>query len=114
MPYLILARADEFLLFAKNVFGASEQMVVPRPDGKIMHAEIRIGSAVIMIGSSNEDWIEKTAAMFIYVEDVSKVYRAALFHNSKSLEIPQKKDYGFTAGFEDPFQNHWFIVESEK
>ena len=114
MPYLIFPRAAEFLVYAKNVFGATEQLIVPGPDGGIMHGEIKIGPAVVMISSGSDQWKEKTAAMYLYVEDVNKVYRAALFHNSKNLEIPQKKEYGYTAGFEDPFNNQWFIVESEK
>jgi uncharacterized glyoxalase superfamily protein PhnB len=43
MPYLIIPRAAEFIVFMKEVFGAQEQMIVPRSEGVIMHGELRIG-----------------------------------------------------------------------
>ena len=114
MPYLILDKAKAFLQFARVVFDAKEQMVVPADNDAIMHGELKIGDAVIMFASATDTWKEKTAAMYLYVNDVSEVYNTAISHGSKNLEPPQQKEYGFTAGFEDPFGNHWFIVEPEK
>lgn len=114
MPYLILDKAKAFLNFARVVFGAKEQMLVPGNDDTIMHGELKINDAVIMFANASETWKEKTGAMYLYVPDVKEVYATAMSHGSKSLEIPQQKEYGFSAGFEDPFGNHWFIVEPEK
>jgi PhnB protein len=114
MPYLILGKAKAFLQYARVVFGAKEQLVAPGENDTIMHGELKIGDAVIMFSNATDTWKEKTAAMFLYVNDVKEVYDTALSHGSKSLEFPQQKEYGFTAGFEDPFGNHWFIVEPEK
>lgn len=113
MPYLIVTNAKGFVDFAKSVFGATEQLIVPAENNKIMHGEIRISDAVIMFGDANDSWKEKAAAMFLYVKDVKRIYNLAMDHGAKSLEKPQKKDYGFSAGFEDPFGNHWFIVQPE-
>lgn len=110
MPYLIIHKSDEFRLFAKNVFGATEQLIAPGEKGKVMHGEIRIGDAVIMFAEASEQWPEKTAAMYLHVEDVDQVYQLALDNKSKELHPPQQKDYGYTAGFEDPFGNHWYVV----
>jgi uncharacterized glyoxalase superfamily protein PhnB len=52
--------------------------------------------------------------MYMYVDDVNNVYSKALTHSCQSLQSPEQKDYGYTAGFEDPFGNHWFIVEPVK
>lgn len=114
MPYLILSNAKEFAAFAKEVFGAKEQLSVPRDENTIMHAELRIHDAVIMYTDAVEPWKVNTAGMFIYVEDVDKVYNAAITKGAKSLMEPKKQDYGYTAGFEDPFGNVWWIVEAEK
>jgi uncharacterized glyoxalase superfamily protein PhnB len=114
MPYLILKRADEFLKFSRNVFNAETQLIVPDEQGGIMHGELKVGAAVIMFGTAAGEWKPKSSAMFLYVEDVEKVYNLALENGAQSLEKPSHKDYGFTAGFEDPFENHWFIVEAEK
>jgi len=115
MPYLILKDSKGFLKFAKEIFGATEQMIVPADDGmSIMHGEIKIFDAVIMFAHVNEKWREKTAGMYIYLEDINHVYLNALSNGSKSLMLPEKMEYGYTAGFEDPFGNQWWIVEGEK
>lgn len=113
MPYLILSDGQAFLDFSKNVFGASEQMVSRDESNAIRHGEIRIGDAVIMFGQSTEDWAGKSAGMFIYVADVDQVYDAGLRHHAIALMPPGRKDYGYTAGFEDPFGNQWWIVQGE-
>jgi PhnB protein len=114
MPYLIVRNAQEFLDFTKTVLGAREQMIVPAEDHGIMHGEIRINDAVIMFADAGGQWGERPAGMYIYIDDVTKVYKAALDNGAKSLMPPEKKDYGFTAGFEDTFGNQWWIVEAEK
>lgn len=111
MPYLIVDKAKALLSFTKSVFGAIEQLIVPAEDDKIMHGEIRIGDAVIMFADATNQWKTKTAAMYMYVNDVKEVYNLALKNGAKSLEEPQQKEYGFSAGFEDPYGNHWFIAE---
>lgn len=112
MPYLILRNAGAFVDFMKTVFGATEQQIVPSEEHKILHGELRIGDAVIMFADSSEQWKEKTGGMYIYVPSVDKTYTAAMENGSKSLMVPEKKDYGYTAGFEDTFGNHWWLVES--
>ena len=113
MPYLIITNAKDFADFAKAVFGATEQLIVPTADGGIMHGELRIRNAVIMFAEASHNWKEKTAGMYIYVENVKEVYKAALNKGAKSLMQPEEKNYGFTAGFEDNFGNQWWIVEAE-
>ena len=111
MPYLILDKAVSFLNFMKAVFAASEQMVVPGEGHSIVHGELKIHDAVIMFASSTDQWKQKTGAMFIYVSNVDTVYNDALHHGAKMLEAPVKRDYGYTAGFEDPFGNNWYVVQ---
>jgi uncharacterized glyoxalase superfamily protein PhnB len=114
MPYLVLNDAKAFAEFAKSIFGATEQLVVPTDDNKIMHGELKIHDAVIMFANSGDNWVQKTAAMYLYVYDVNGIYNRALKEGARSLGDPQQKDYGYSAGFEDPFGNQWFIVEAGK
>ncbi len=114
MPYLILTDARAFTSFATTVFGATEQQIVPAADNKIMHGELRIHDAVVMFADATDTWQEKTAAMYMYVPDVNNTYHAALSQGAKTLHLPEQKEYGYTAGFADPFGNHWFIVEPQK
>jgi PhnB protein len=67
-----------------------------------------------MFAQASENRKEKSAGMYIYLEDVNHVYSKAMACGAKSLMLPEKKDYGYTAGFEDPFGNQWWIVEGEK
>ena len=113
MPYLIVNNAKGFLSFAKEVFEATEQLIVPSESGQIMHGEIRIGDAVIMFAQATEDWKSKSAGMFLYVENLDKVYQAAVDHEVTVLMPPETKDYGYTAGFEDHFGNQWWIAQGE-
>lgn len=114
MPYLILNKATEFLEYAKRVFGATELMIVPGEDSRfIMHGEIKIGKAVIMFAQSSDTWKEKSAGMFIFVENVDRIYTVAIEQGGNSLQKPEKKEYGYSAGFEDPFGNQWWITEAE-
>ena len=114
MPYLILDKAASFLEFAKKVFGATEQLIVPGEDDRgIMHGEIKIHNAVIMFANSNENWKQKTSGMFIYVENVDTVYMTALEMGAKSLQQPNQQSYAYAAGFEDPFGNQWWINQGE-
>ncbi len=62
---------------------------------------------------AHEQWKEKTAGMFLYVANVKDVYERAMKAGSTSLMEPELKDYGFTAGFDDPFGNQWWIAEGE-
>ncbi|HLA56948.1 MAG TPA: VOC family protein [Flavobacterium sp.] len=116
MPYLVMKDAQAFLAFTKKVFNAKEQMIHYYADdnNKIQHGEIKIYDAVIMFGEANENWGVKPAGMYIHVENVDDVYARAIENGATSLMPPSKQEYGYTAGFEDPSGNHWWIALGEK
>ncbi len=53
MPYLIVDGAGEAIEFYKGVFGATERMRLGGPDGRVGHAELQVGEAVIMLADEN-------------------------------------------------------------
>jgi uncharacterized glyoxalase superfamily protein PhnB len=55
-PYLIADGAQQVIDFLKKAFGARELRRYDMPDGSIMHAEVRIGDTVVMIGDAGENW----------------------------------------------------------
>lgn len=114
MPYIIVTGAYEFITFMKAVFGADEQLVVPRSEGIIMHGELRIGDAVIMFANASEQFGPRPAGIFIYVENVDATYEKALAFGAVSHMAPTKMDYGYTCGFKDAFGNDWWPVEAAK
>lgn len=111
MPYLVIHHAKKFSIFMQSVFGATEQLIVPTDDNKIMHGELRINDAVVMFADSSEGWKEKPAAMYLCVDEVNDIYERALQHGATSLQKPDKREYGFSAGVQDPFGNQWFMVK---
>ena len=111
MPYLIVNNAGSFIDFMKAAFEAREQLLVPGEGGTIMHGELRINDAVIMFADAGGQWKAKPAGMFLYVSDVLKIYTQALENGAKSLMPPAEQEYGFSAGIEDNFGNHWWITE---
>jgi PhnB protein len=113
MPYLITGAA-KFLDFTKTVFDARETHLTLTDDKKVMHAEIMIGSATIMLGDSGEQWKPRPASLYIYSDDVDRDYIMALKHNAISLAEPEDKPYGRTCGVEDEFGNVWWITSYPK
>lgn len=115
MPYIILNEANAFLDFTKKVFDATEQLIVPgEGERTIMHGEIKIFDAVVMFAQKPEELKERPCGMFIYVENVDGIYQKAIEQKATSLMTPCQQEYGYTAGFEDPFGNQWWIVAGEK
>jgi uncharacterized glyoxalase superfamily protein PhnB len=114
MPYMIIPKAYAFIEFMKNVFGATEQVIVPRSEGIIMHGELRIGNAVIMFADVTEGLAAKPAGLFIYVENVDDTYKKAITAGAVSMMAPQEQPYGYTCGFKDAFGNDWWPVQGEK
>lgn len=114
MPYLIIPDAAGFIIFMKDVFGAEEQRMVPRSEGVIMHGELRIGDAVIMLADVTPEFIARPAGIFIYVDDVADTYKKAIAAGAVSLMEPVQMPYGFTCGFKDRFGNDWWPTEGEK
>jgi PhnB protein len=111
MPYLIIPDAAGFIIFMKDVFGAEEQRIVPRSEGVIMHGELRIGDAVIMLADVTPEFIARPAGIFIYVDDVKDTYNKAMAAGAVSLMEPVQMPYGFTCGFKDRFGNDWWPTE---
>jgi uncharacterized glyoxalase superfamily protein PhnB len=111
MPYMIIPNATGFISFMKDVFGAEEQIMVPRSEGVIMHGELRIGDAVIMFADATEQFPARPAGIFIYVEDVKDTYARAIAAGAISVMEPMQQSYGFTCGFKDAFGNDWWPTE---
>jgi PhnB protein len=110
MPYLIVNNAANFFQFTKDVFGADERYKAMRDEHLIMHAEISIGGSVIMFADATELYKERTAGMFMYVDDCDAVYKKALENGATMVMEPADQSYGRSAGITDPFGNTWWIT----
>jgi PhnB protein len=110
-PYLVVDGADKIISFMKEAFGAQpvfEPMM--RPDGKVMHAEFRIGNSIVMIADASERAKATSAMLYIYVPNVDAVYQMALKAGGTSVMEPADMFYGDRSGaVTDPAGNRWHI-----
>jgi PhnB protein len=117
-PYLIIRGAAEAIDFYKRAFGAVELFRFPSPDGKIGHAEIKIGDSPIMLADEYPEMGYKSpqsiggspVSLMIYVEDVDTIYNQAVTAGAAVKEALQDKFYGDRIGtVVDPFGHVWHI-----
>jgi PhnB protein len=117
-PYLIVDGAAKALDFYKRVFGATERMRMPGPDGKVGHAEISIGDSVIMLADEHPEMGVRgprafggsAVSVMLYVGDVDTTVKTAVASGAKLLQPVEDKFYGDRSGtIEDPFGHHWHV-----
>ena len=111
IPYLHVSGARRLIAFMKEVFGAEEIAVYPRPDGTLGHAAVRIGDSVVELADGGEDWPAMQCALQIYVPDTDAAYQRALKAGATNLMEPATQFYGDrTASVKDFCGNNWYIA----
>jgi PhnB protein len=115
-PYLCVKDAARAIEFYKNAFGAREVMRMPQPDGKIGHAEVRIGEAAIMLADEFPEMNFRSPQsiggtpvnILVYISDVDKLVDQAVAAGAKLLRPVADQFYGDRLGvLEDPFGHSW-------
>jgi uncharacterized glyoxalase superfamily protein PhnB len=110
-PYLFVRGINSLIAFLKEVFSAEEIERMRRPDGSIMHAEVKIGDSVVMMGEASESASPMPAMLYLYMEDIDRVYQRALAAGATSLQEPLNEFYGDrTAAFMDASGNQWWLA----
>ncbi|MFN7132884.1 MAG: VOC family protein [Myxococcales bacterium] len=113
-PYLVVAGAQKVLDFLKATFDATELRRYDNPDGTVMHAEVKIGDSVVMLGDGNAQWTPFPSFLHVYVPDVDATYRRALEAGGVSVQVPQQKgDPDKRGGVKDPAGNTWWIATQQ-
>lgn len=110
-PLLSVKGVARLIDFMKKAFGATEAYRFPAPDGSVMHAELKIGNSVIMLGEPMEGSFPMPGTFYIYVRDADATYRAALDAGGESLEGPTDRFWGDrVASIKDFAGNKWMIA----
>ena len=118
-PYLVCKGADQAIEFYKKAFGATELLRMPGPDGKVMHAEIKIGDSPIMLGEEvpamgfrcPQALGGSPVGIMLYVEDVDGLFAQAIEAGGKQQRPIVDQFYGDRSGtLEDPFGHIWTIA----
>lgn len=110
-PYLIAQEAAQLIDFVKQVFDATETFRGTGSAGGI-HAEVRIGTSMVMIGGGGAwNGEPSPATLYLYIDDVDATYARALQTGATSISVPADQPYGDRlAGVKDAFGNIWYIA----
>jgi PhnB protein len=116
-PYLVVEDAPALIDFTARAFGAEERHRTSGSGGGI-HAEVRIGDSMVMIGGGGEgrplSMPAMPTALHLYVEDTDSVYQRALDAGASSTGAPVDQEYGErSAGVKDRSGNVWYIATAK-
>jgi len=119
-PSFVFKDARKAIEFYRKAFGAEERFVMPGPDGKgIMHAEVRIGSSIIMMGEENPQYPCKSAetmggspiSFYVYVDNVDEAFRTAVAAGAEVVMPVEDMFWGDRMGtVRDPFGYSWSLA----
>ncbi|HEV8502125.1 MAG TPA: VOC family protein [Casimicrobiaceae bacterium] len=116
-PYLIVRDAAAAIEYYKKAFGASELMRFAGKDGRIGHAELKIGRGIVMLadeveGHQGPQTLGGTpVSLMFYVDDVDAVFARAVAAGGKAIRPVADQFYGDRGGgISDPFGHSWWIA----
>ena len=117
-PYLTVTDSARAIDFYKRAFGAEELFRVDAPDGKIAHAEIKIGDSIIMLCDEMPGWGRSPQSLggtavniFLYVKDVDQVFNQAVAAGAKINMPVDDMFWGDRYGqVTDPFGHSWSLA----
>lgn len=118
-PYLIIDGAARAVEFYQRAFGATELMRMPGPDGRVMHAEIRIGDSPIMLADEVPEMGYRgprayggtSVSLMLYVENIDAAFEKAVAAGATVLRPLQNQFYGDRSGtVADPFGHVWTLA----
>jgi PhnB protein len=118
-PYLIAANAAAALEFYRTAFGATAKRRLAMPDGKIMHAEMKIGDSILMLADEfpshdafgPEHFGGSPASVVLYVENADALYAQAIEAGATSLRAMADQPFGDRSGtIRDPFGHRWTLI----
>jgi len=118
-PYLAIKNAVKALEFYTKAFGAIETYKLMLPDGRLGHAEVRLGDSIVMLSDEFPEYGGKApdtlggspVSIHLYVEDVDTVFKNALAAGAKERKPVTNQFYGDRSGqLEDPFGHLWWVA----
>lgn len=118
-PYLVVQQAAEAIDLYVKAFGAERGHCDQTPDGRIRHAQIRIGSSHMMITDGSPEYAfmppvqhygGSPVHLFLYVEDADGVFARARAAGMEELMPMSDQPYGRSGGVKDRFGFIWWIT----
>jgi PhnB protein len=119
-PHIVVNDAQKAAEFYKKAFGAEVRGMANGPDGKVIHAEVKIGDSILMFNDELPEWqvLSPTATkastcvtLHMYVADADKAFATAVAAGAKVIMPLQDQFWGDRYGtVEDPFGHRWSIA----
>ncbi|NNG17372.1 MAG: VOC family protein [Gemmatimonadales bacterium] len=111
-PYLMVDGVIDLLSYLGEAFDAHEELRLQRPDGSIMHAEVRIGDSRVMMGEPLGEFGPMPASIYLYVSDCDAVYAKAIQAGGISVMEPTDMEHAGEryGGVKDPCGNIWWVA----
>lgn len=122
-PHLICAGAADAIEFYKKAFNAAEEMRLPAPNGRLMHAMIRIEGSAVMLVDEMPEWGAfspkslkgSPVTIHIFVPDVDAFVARAVAAGAKITMPVDNMFWGDRYGkIEDPFGHHWSVATHQR
>jgi PhnB protein len=117
-PHIVVSNVAKALEFYKKALGAVETVRMDGPGGMVLHAEMKIGNAPIMLGPENPEWGTKSPgtlggspmSLYIYGPDVDAAYKKAIQAGATSVAEPKDQFWGDRyCKIKDPFGHNWAL-----
>lgn len=118
-PYMAVKNGVKALEFYKKAFGATEITKLVMPDGRLGHAELRLGDSMIMLSDEFPEYGGKSPQtlggspvnIHLYVDDVDAFFKKAIAAGAKEAKPIKDQFYGDRSGqLEDPFGHLWWVA----
>jgi PhnB protein len=110
-PYLVVDDSRKVIRFLQGAFGAEELHVMDGPDGKVVHAMVRVGTSLLMLSDASQFSQPTRANLFLYVTDVDAAFKRAVEAGAKEAAPVADMFWGDRWGMlADPFGNVWQIA----
>lgn len=111
-PWIVSNSTPKMIDFLTTAFEAEEipRSRIKNEEGVVIHAVVKIGTAMVMLFDSREGWLPTPSLLNMYVEDVEKVYRASLKLGATSVTDITTMYFGEkVCRILDPFGNIWWL-----
>lgn len=120
-PYICVNDGEQAIRFYTEVFGAQETLRLTEPSGKIGHAELKLGSAILMLAEEFKEYgivapgggTETSFTIHLHVENCDAMFDRAIAAGAKAIREPQDQFYGErSCTIQDPFGHQWLLGHS--
>jgi PhnB protein len=116
-PYLLYEDAAAALEFLSRAFGFEETVRMPMPDGRIGHAEMKLGDAEIMLGQPDPPKSPRTLGgtpvlMYTYIDRLDAHCERARAAGAEIVDEPEDQEYGDRRYHALDLEGHsWYFAE---